>query len=65
MRTFFIIVEALQKIEKFILVPPEDSLDLRWFLRICDEHLLNTLLAVSPQQIKNIMPTLNTWNASN
>ena len=41
MQTFFIIVEALQKIEKFILVPPEDSLDLGWFFRICNEHLLH------------------------
>lgn len=38
-RTFFIVVESPQKSEKFILVTPENALDLGWLLRVCNEHL--------------------------
>lgn len=38
-QTFFIIVEVLKEDKEFIFVPSKDSFDLRWLLRICDEHL--------------------------
>ncbi len=39
MRTFFIVVEVLQERQKFLLVAPQNRLDLRWLLRVRDEDL--------------------------
>ena len=37
--TFFVVVEILQKGEKFLLIAPQKRLDLRRLLRVCEEDL--------------------------
>ncbi len=69
--TFFIVMERFQKIEKFLLVPPKNTFDLRRFFRICDKHLAyhskfneNMYLNLIKRAEKRKL-TLNTWKASN
>ena len=38
-RTILIVVEPFQEYQKFFLVPPQNCLDLRRFLRVCHEDL--------------------------
>jgi hypothetical protein len=38
-RTLFIVVEIFEEYQKFLFVSAKDRLDLRWFLRVGDEHL--------------------------
>ena len=38
-RTFFIIMERLKERQELVLIPPQNRLNLRGFLRVRDKHL--------------------------
>jgi hypothetical protein len=37
--TFFVVVEFLEELEQFLPVSPQDTLNLRWLLRVGNEDL--------------------------